>query len=113
MTLTRTLLKSAVARPDHKRRDLTDLRMITIDGQSTLDFDDALSIEDRGDYYLLGVHIADVGHFVKEGCTIDREAVMRGSSIYMPDRKIPMLPPSLRRGSAASRSEKCGPASAP
>lgn len=98
MALTRRLLTSSANRPDSKRRDLTDLRMITIDGQSTLDFDDALSIEDRGDYLLLGVHIADVGHFVEEGCTIDREAVQRGSSIYMPDRKIPMLPPELAEG---------------
>ncbi|WP_373499322.1 ribonuclease catalytic domain-containing protein [Desulfococcus sp.] len=103
MTLTRALLKSSVARSDHKRRDITDLRMITIDGQSTLDFDDALSIEDCGEYYLLGVHIADVGHFVADGCTIDREAVMRGSSIYMPDRRIPMLPPELAEGQCSLR----------
>ncbi len=95
MDLTASLLKSSCSFRDHARKDLTGLKMITIDGQSTLDFDDALSIEDHGDYFLLGVHIADVGHFVKEGCTIDREAVLRGSSIYMPDRKIPMLPPEL------------------
>ena len=98
MNLTTALLKASFSANNHVRRDLTGLKMITIDGQSTLDFDDALSIEDRGDHYLLGVHIADVGHFVKEGCTIDREAVMRGSSIYMPDRKIPMLPPELAEG---------------
>ncbi|MFC1798797.1 ribonuclease catalytic domain-containing protein, partial [Thermodesulfobacteriota bacterium] len=77
------------------RRDMTGLSVKTIDGQSTLDFDDALSIEDKGDHYLLGVHIADVGHFVKKGDPIDREAMTRGSSIYMPDQKVPMVPADL------------------
>ncbi len=77
------------------RMDLTGLTLITIDGQSTLDFDDALSIEPAPDGYRLGVHIADVGHFIKRGDPIDREALGRGSSIYMPDGKIPMLPPNL------------------
>ncbi len=80
---------------ENKRRDLSDLLVMTIDGQATLDFDDAISIEDRGDHYHLGVHIADVAHFIKKGDCIDREALSRGSSIYMPDLKIPMLPPSL------------------
>ncbi len=80
---------------ENSRRDLTDLPLMTIDGQSTLDFDDALSIEDKGDHFCLGVHIADVGHFVRKGDILDREAIIRGSSIYMPDQKIPMLPPSL------------------
>ncbi|MBU3950145.1 MAG: RNB domain-containing ribonuclease [Proteobacteria bacterium] len=75
-----------------KRKDLTDLSVITIDGQSTLDFDDAISIEDKGGYYSLGIHIADVAHFVKKGDAIDSEAIVRASSIYMPDHKIPMLP---------------------
>jgi exoribonuclease-2 len=109
MNLTTALLKSSFSVGDHSRRDLTDLKMITIDGQSTLDFDDALSIEDRGDHYLLGVHIADVGHFVKEGGTIDREAVMRGSSIYMPDRKIPMLPPELAEGHCSLKAGELRP----
>ena len=109
MNLTTTLLKSSFSAGNHSRRDLTGLKMVTIDGQSTLDFDDALSIEDRGDHYLLGVHIADVGHFVKEGCTIDREAVMRGSSIYMPDRKIPMLPPELAEGHCSLKAGELRP----
>jgi exoribonuclease II len=77
------------------RKDLTMLSLMTIDGQSTLDFDDAISIEKTGDHYRLGIHIVDVGHFVKKGDCIDREALSRGSSIYMPDRKIPMLPSGL------------------
>jgi exoribonuclease-2 len=80
---------------DGPRKDLTMLSSMTIDGQSTLDFDDAISIEDHGDHYRLGIHIVDVGHYVKKGDLIDREAISRGSSIYMPDQKIPMLPNSL------------------
>jgi exoribonuclease-2 len=80
---------------DAHRHDLTALSAITIDGQSTLDFDDALSIEDRGDHYILGVHIADVGHYVRRGTLLDMEAMQRGSSVYMPDQKLPMLPPKL------------------
>lgn len=74
------------------RKDLTMLSLMTIDGQSTLDFDDAISIEDHGDHYSLGIHIVDVGHFIKKGDSIDQEALVRGSSIYMPDQKIPMIP---------------------
>lgn len=80
---------------DLKRRDLTMLATMTIDGQSTLDFDDAISIEDNGDYYRLGVHIVDVGHFIKDEDAIDKAALNRASSIYMPDMKIPMLPIDL------------------
>ena len=74
------------------REDLTMLPVITIDGQSTLDFDDALSIEEMGDHYRLGIHISDVGHYIKKRDIIDQEALVRGSSIYMLDRKIPMIP---------------------
>jgi exoribonuclease-2 len=74
------------------REDLTMLPVITIDGQLTTDFDDGLSIEEIGDHYRLGIHISDVGHFIKKGDIIDQEAIARGSSIYMLDRKIPMLP---------------------
>jgi exoribonuclease-2 len=77
------------------RKDLSDLPVMTIDGQATLDFDDAISIEDMGSHYRLGVHIADVAHFIKRDDCIDREAFSRGSSIYMPDLKIPMLPQPL------------------
>jgi exoribonuclease-2 len=81
-----------------ERQDLTHLALMTIDGQSTLDFDDAISIQDLGDHYLIGVHIVDVAHFVAKGNPIDEEALRRGSSIYMPDQKIPMLPPALAEG---------------
>ncbi|MBC8198474.1 MAG: RNB domain-containing ribonuclease [Desulfobacteraceae bacterium] len=74
------------------RVDLTMLPVITIDGQSTTDFDDALSIEEMGDHYRLGIHISDVGHYIKKRNIIDEEALVRGSSIYTLDRKIPMLP---------------------
>lgn len=77
------------------RKDLTGLALFTIDGQATLDFDDAISLEQKGDHYRLGVHIADVGYFIKKGGPIDQEAAGRGSSIYMPDQKIPMLPSCL------------------
>ncbi len=77
------------------RRDLTTLSMITIDGQSTLDFDDALSIEKYGQNYRLGVHIADVAYYIDKYSVLDQEALARGSSIYMPDLKIPMFPSIL------------------
>ncbi len=85
--------------PDEKqRRDLTGLEVVTIDGQGTQDFDDALSLEDLGDRYRVGVHIIDVARYVRPGSAIDREALRRASSIYMPDLKIPMLPPVLAEG---------------
>jgi exoribonuclease-2 len=80
---------------DSQRKDLRSLSLMTIDGQATLDFDDALSIQKSEDHYLLGVHIADVGLYVKKGDPIDREAMVRASSIYMPDGKISMIPPDL------------------
>lgn len=94
----------------NRRENLTSLRLMTIDGQSTLDFDDALSIETVGDHYRLGIHIADVGHFIKKGDVFDEEAFLRGSSIYMPDRKIPMLPPCLAEDLCSLRAEKLRPA---
>jgi len=95
---------------DTIRKDLTALPLITIDGQATLDFDDALSIEDKDDYYLLGVHIADVGHYIKKGNIIDQEALNRGSSIYMPDQKIPMLPSCLAEDLCSLKAEELRPA---
>lgn len=91
------------------RRDMTGLAVMTIDGQSTLDFDDALSIEDKGDHYILGVHIADVGHFVKKGDPVDRDALTRGSSIYMPDQKVPMVPPVLAENLCSLRAGEVRP----
>jgi len=79
----------------HNRMDLTHLPLITIDGQSTLDYDDAISLEKEDDGYTLGIHIIDVGFYIKDKDLIDMDARVRGSSIYMPDEKIPMLPPKL------------------
>ena len=75
------------------RRDLTDRVVVTIDPIDARDFDDAISLEriERG-HWLLGVHIADVTHFVAEGSPLDQEALARGTSVYLPDRVIPMLP---------------------
>jgi ribonuclease R len=75
------------------RRDLTDRVVVTIDPVDARDFDDAISLEriDRG-HWLLGVHIADVSHFVEAGSPLDQEARSRGTSVYLPDRVIPMLP---------------------
>jgi len=81
--------------PDGKRRDLTHLSTITIDGQSTLDFDDAISIEREEDGFRLWVHVTDVSHFLEKGSPVDEEALARGSSIYMPDKRIPMVPRPL------------------
>jgi exoribonuclease-2 len=96
--------------PGGPRRDLTDLPLMTIDGQSTLDYDDALSIEDLGDGYLIGVHIVDVAHYVPKGSRIDQEALSRGSSIYMPDHRIPMLPPILAEGVCSLKAGETRPA---
>jgi exoribonuclease-2 len=92
------------------RKDLTTLPLMTIDGQSTLDFDDAISLEDYGDHYRLGIHIVDVGHFVKKGDIIDQGALSRGSSIYMPDQKIPMLPSSLAEDLCSLKAGQLRPA---
>jgi exoribonuclease-2 len=95
---------------DGSRRDLTDLPLVTIDGQATHDFDDAISIEKSGDQYRLGIHIVDVGHFVRQGDIIDQEALSRGSSIYMPDQKISMLPASLAEGLCSLKAGEIRPA---
>ena len=93
-----------------KRVNLTDLPLITIDGQATLDYDDALSIEKTNDHYRLGIHISDVGHFIKKDSLVDREAVNRASSIYMPDKKIPMFPTSLAEGLCSLKAGELRPA---
>ncbi len=80
---------------DRLRKDLTDVPLITIDGQSTLDYDDAISLENTENGYRLGIHIIDVDAYVKSGDPIDLAARDRASSIYMPDDKLPMLPATL------------------
>ncbi len=99
---TQNALDEAAAFPDitmvrepEDREDLREELVITVDPEDARDYDDGLSLEMNSDGFLLGVHIADVSHFVQPGSAIDKEAYLRGTSVYLPERAIHMLPERL------------------
>jgi len=92
------------------RRDLRDLAMVTVDSASTRDYDDALSVEQTASGLRVGVHITDVGAYVRPGSQLEREALERAATIYLPEGRIPMLPPALSEGVCSLRAGEDKPA---
>ncbi len=93
--------------PDENRRDFRAEPIVTIDGETARDFDDAVLVTQLPDnHWELQVHIADVSHYVQPGTALDLEARLRGTSVYFPDRAVPMLPPALSSGMCSLRPDE-------